>query len=83
MGRGVEERALEDLVPVGLRLTVEEEAYHAVAFAIERGEDEDEHTEDGAGDEEPLPGRSEPSELVFEPVHDAGEVERDDAAEDT
>ena len=83
MGSGIEEGTLKDLVPVGLRLAVEEKTYHAVALTIERGEEEDEYAEDGTGDEEALPRGTKATELILKPVHDTGEIERNEAAEYT
>ena len=83
VGCVVEERTLEHLVPVGLPLTVEQQADHAVTFAVERGEEEDEDAEDGTCYQQTLPGLANSAELIFKPVHDAGEVQRNQSTEYT
>ena len=78
----VEEGVVHHRVPVGVGGAVEQQFDGVVAFAVERGEEEDEYAQHGASQGEFLVGVLELAEEAFDGVHGAGEVERYQSAED-
>ena len=80
----IEKRAVQEGVPVGLRLTVEQDVDARIAFAIERWKKENQRTQHDAADGElyvRLVANAREQSLAGR--HHADEVKADDAAEHT
>ena len=71
----VEERSVHDLVPVGLRLAVEQDTQTVPALTIERGKEKDEHAQQQTTcDESDIRLLPQFGVLTLAPVHAPHEV---------
>ena len=79
----IEQRTVENLVPVGLSLTIQQQIDGMIALAIERREEEDERTQDETANEQPdVWFVLETCKHILTGIHGTDEIERHKSTRD-